>query len=92
MLEQDLLIECPQCRSNGVTKNPFIIYILIAAIVIAIIPVFGWITSPFLLIIALTSYLIMKVKKIQPMKCKKCKKQFQISQEAYERYKKSPSI
>jgi transcription elongation factor Elf1 len=80
-------VECPKCGSSKVGVNPFLKILLISAVLLAWIPILGWVVSPLLLIIGLAFWLVKKVKKIQTMKCKECKHQFTIDQGVYMEYK-----
>ncbi|MGM0807620.1 MAG: hypothetical protein ACQET8_23215 [Bacillota bacterium] len=76
-------MECPKCSSRKVIKNPFLRYLLIATFLIALIPIIGWITAPFMLAVAISVVIVKKYKKIELMKCLDCKNQFQVSKEEY---------
>lgn len=81
------IVTCPNCGSNKVKENPIIKYTLIGAIVLLLIPVVGWISSPLLLVTALATWLVKKQKKIEPMKCRDCKRPFQISVDKHKEYR-----
>lgn len=88
-MNNEEVISCPKCRSNKVRVNPFLKYILIAAVLFIWIPVLGWITGPFLLIVALAAWIVKKYKKIQTMKCQECKHPFTVDWNKFNKYKAS---
>lgn len=85
MKGQDI-ITCPNCDSNKVKENPFLKKIVITAAILFWIPFLGWITSLYLLIVALVVWLVKKVKKIQTMKCQECKLNFTVNNETYKEF------
>lgn len=88
-MEGQNIICCPNCGSNKVKRNRILTMFVIVALGILIIPIIGWILSPFFLILALSGWIVKKAKDIELMKCTPCKHQFQVSPEVYKSYKEN---
>jgi hypothetical protein len=85
-------MECPQCGSNGVSENKIVRNLLIGAIILFIIPIFGWIVGPIIAAVAWSTHYNMKKRNIKPMKCNECKKKFQIDKDTNELFIQKASV